>query len=42
MKTKILSIGMAVLIMAAAFTIYRKEVRVDTNSSQIGMGWKKK
>ncbi|RUA27378.1 MAG: YceI family protein [Bacteroidetes bacterium] len=35
MKTKILSIGMAALIMAAAFTILQKEVKVDTNSSQI-------
>jgi len=41
MKTKILSIGMAVLIMAAAFTILQKEVKVDTNSSQIAWVGKK-
>lgn len=41
MKTKILSIGMAALIMAAAFTILQKEVKVDTNSSQIAWVGKK-
>ncbi|WKK87332.2 YceI family protein [Marivirga arenosa] len=35
MKTKVLSIGLVAIIMAAAFTILRKEVKVDTNSSQI-------
>jgi polyisoprenoid-binding protein YceI len=35
MKTKILSIGIAVLIAATAFTLLRKEVKIDTNSSQI-------
>ncbi|MGM0579703.1 MAG: YceI family protein [Bacteroidota bacterium] len=41
MKTKILSIGMAALIMAAAFTVLQKEVKVDTNSSQIAWVGKK-
>jgi len=41
MKTRILSIGMAALIMAAAFTILQKEVKVDTDSSKIAWVGKK-
>lgn len=41
MKTKILSIGLAAIIMAAAFTVLQKEVKVDTNSSQIAWVGKK-
>ncbi|MGJ3233854.1 YceI family protein [Marivirga sp.] len=41
MKTKILSIGLAVLIITAAFTFLQKEVKVDTNSSQIAWVGKK-
>ncbi|SMG45807.1 Polyisoprenoid-binding protein YceI [Marivirga sericea] len=41
MKTKILSIGLAALIMTAAFTVLQKEVKVDTNSSQIAWVGKK-
>jgi len=41
MKTRILSIGMAALIMTAAFTILQKEVKVDTDSSKIAWVGKK-
>lgn len=41
MKTKVLSIGMAVLLITAAFTFLQKEVKVDTNSSQIAWVGKK-
>jgi len=41
MKTKILSIGLAVLFLTAAFTFLQKEVKVDTNSSQIAWVGKK-
>lgn len=41
MKTKILSIALAVLIMTAAFTVLQKEVKVDTDSSQIAWVGKK-
>ncbi len=41
MKTRILSIGLAALFITAAFTFLQKEVKVDTNSSQIAWVGKK-
>jgi len=41
MKAKILSIVMAAIVLTAAFTILKKEVKVDTDSSQIAWVGKK-
>ena len=41
MKAKVLSLVLAVVVITAAFTLLRKEVKVDTKSSQIAWVGKK-